>query len=457
MNRLWVRLVVAFGLVAAVAVAAIALLLSWQADTHFRRYVTQSGFTRQGGLAEGLEARYRENQSWEGVETLLDAAVPAQGPMGRGRNPLAGGRFSLRLADADGWVIYGERAGQLTEGQMAGAVSIVVDGVTVGYLTSTAPRPDVLGPLEQGFLAQFRSSLLVGAAAAGILGLLLGLLLSRSLTAPLRRLTAATKAVASGDFSQSIEESGSAELVEVARSFNEMTSALLDAEIHRKNLISDVAHELRTPLTVLQGNLQAILDEVYPLERGEIAHLYDETRLLNRLVEDLRELALAEAGELRLDLQPTDAAQAIRRIASAFALVAEDGGIELTVSEAEGLPSVLADPDRLVQVLSNLVSNGLRHTPAGGRVSISTEVAGDMLEIDISDTGDGLSADDLSHVFDRFWRADRSRARETGGSGLGLTITKQLVQAQGGTIGVESAPGLGSRFWFRLRIAKDSL
>ena len=136
MNRLWVRLVVAFGLVAAVAVAAIALLLSWQADTHFRQYVTQSGFTRQGGLAEGLEAHYRENQSWDGVETLLDAAFPAQGPKGWGRNPPAAGRFSLKLADADGWVIYGERAGQLTEAQMAGAVSLVVDGVAVVIKTA---------------------------------------------------------------------------------------------------------------------------------------------------------------------------------------------------------------------------------------------------------------------------------------------------------------------------------
>ena len=212
------------------------------------------------------------------------------------------------MTDADGQVLYGEPGGRLTEGQKARAVSITVDGTTVGYLTATAPRAEVIGPLEQGFLGGLRYSLMVGAAVAGVLGLLLGLLLSRNLTAPLRRLTGAARAVAAGDFTQRVEESGSREIVEVARSFNEMTTALEEAETLRKNLMADVAHELRTPLTVLQGNLRALLDDVYPLEITEVAQLYDETRLLRRLVEDLRELALAEAGRLRLSLQPTDAA-----------------------------------------------------------------------------------------------------------------------------------------------------
>jgi signal transduction histidine kinase len=207
---------------------------------------------------------------------------------------------------------------------------------------------------------------------------------------------------------------------------------------------------------VIQGSLQALLDGVYPLEKREVAHLYDETRLLSRLVEDLRELALAEAGELRLNMVSTDVEGEIRRSASAFALVAVEKGVDLRVAGAEGLPPVIVDPDRLTQVLSNLVGNALRHTPSGGSISVSARVVGDSVEIDITDTGEGLTEQELSHVFDRFWRADRSRARETGGSGLGLSITKQLVQAQGGTIGVESAPGRGSRFWFTLRIAESS-
>jgi two-component system OmpR family sensor kinase/two-component system sensor histidine kinase BaeS len=385
------------------------------------------------------------------VGVVLDAAQPDSEQRARERSPAPLGRPFLLLADAEGSVIYGDRMGRLSEGQKAGAVPISVDGTTVGFLTSTAPRPaQVLGPLEQSFLARFRASLIVGAAAAGALGLLLGLLLSRSLTAPLRRLTGAAKAVAAGDFSQRVDEAGSAELAEVARSFNEMTAALQQAETLRQNLMADVAHELRTPLTVLQGNLRALLDDVYPLEKAEVAHLYDETRLLGRLVEDLRELALAEAGQLRLDLQPTDAVDVLRSTVSTFSPLAGEKHVTLSLDVDETLPMVVADTDRVVQVLVNLLGNGLRHTPAGGRIAVSARPQGDVVEISVTDTGEGLSPEDLPFVFDRFWRSDRSRARESGGSGLGLAIARQLVQAQGGSIGARSDVGNGSCFWFTL-------
>ena len=462
MNRLWVRLSLAFAFVAAVAVVAVAMLLGYQADTEFRQYVTRSMFASQGGLLEELAMHYQHRNSWEGAESLL-GAVPAaaesrmmgRGPM-MGRRPMMGGRTGLVLADANGLVLYGEDGRGLSESERSRSQEITIDGVTVGYLLARSPGTEVLGPLEQGFLSRLQTSLLTGAAAAAVLSVLLGLLLSRNLSAPLGRLSKASRAVAAGDFSQRVEEGGSAEIAEVARSFNEMTTALEAGEILRHNLMADVAHELRTPLTVLQGNLQALLDDVYPMDKGEIAHLYDETRLLGRLVEDLRELALAEAGQLRLNLRPTDVGEVIHSTASTFALVAKDQSVDLTVDIDAELPLAMSDPDRVAQVLRNLLGNGLRHTPAGGQITISAQTAGDEgdeIEIDVVDTGEGIEPEDLPHVFERFWRVDRSRSRDSGGSGLGLTIAKQLVTAQGGRIGVESEPGRGSRFWIRLPVA----
>jgi two-component system OmpR family sensor kinase/two-component system sensor histidine kinase BaeS len=454
MNRLWVRLTLAFALVVLVTVGVVALLTNWGADSQFRQYLTHSRIMAQGGLAEELAAYHQRYHSWDGVDALLEGGLlmPEVQGKGRGMGPMRGGPHMM-LADADGQVLHGEVGERLSERERASAVPITADGVVVGYLLLPTAQSVVIGPLEQDFLGRLRYFLIVAAAVAGGLGLLLGLLFSRSLTAPLRRLTKAAQSVAGGDFSQRVEEGGSAEIVEVAHAFNEMTAALKEAETLRQNLMADVAHELRTPLTVLQGNLQALLDDVYPLEKVEVAQLYDETRLLSRLVEDLRELALAEAGQLRLHLRPTDAAQVARTTAATFALVAEDKGVSLDVQIADSLPLVLADPDRLAQVLRNLLSNALRHTPPGSRISISAGATDTIVEIAVADTGEGIQPEHLPYVFDRFWRAERSRARGTGGSGLGLTIAKQLVQSQGGEIGVQSEPGRGSCFWFTLPAA----
>jgi len=214
-----------------------------------------------------------------------------------------------------------------------------------------------------------------------------------------------------------------------------------------------VAHELRTPLSVLQGNLRAILDDVYDLDKAEISRLYDETRLLSRLVDDLRELALADAGQLNLNLRPTDVAQIIRSTADNLALAAEAGQVSLATALPDSLSTVQADPDRVCQVLRNLLVNALRHTPEGGSVPVTASAREGKVEIAVSDTGEGIAAEDLPHVFERFWRADPSRARDdrlAGGTGLGLSVAQSLVEAQGGRIWAESTPGEGTVFRFTL-------
>jgi signal transduction histidine kinase len=249
-----------------------------------------------------------------------------------------------------------------------------------------------------------------------------------------------------------------------------MTAALEQSERQRQNMVADIAHELRTPLSVLQGNLRAILDDVYPLEKSEISRLYDETRLLSRLVDDLRELALADTGQLCLNVQPTDVTQVIEATAESLALVAEAREVRLSTRAPGELPAVQADPDRLAQVLRNLLLNALRHTPAGGEVTVTATLSESRMEIAVIDTGEGILLEDLPRVFDRFWRADPARARAghatpahnlaggdsvrwAGGSGLGLAVAKSLVEAQEGRIWVESKPGQGSTFRFTLPLA----
>jgi signal transduction histidine kinase len=244
-----------------------------------------------------------------------------------------------------------------------------------------------------------------------------------------------------------VAHEGTDEVAAVALAFNEMADQLQAAETLRRNLMADVAHELRTPLSVLQGNLRAILDDVYPLDKSEVTRLYTQSRLLSRLVNDLHELAQAEAGQLSLNLTPTDLRPLLRETIEIFTPMAEDDAITLQAQLATTLPAVPVDAVRLRQVLHNLLANALRHTPAGGTVTVASAATAAALTITIRDSGEGIAPEHLPHLFDRFYRADRARARDTGGAGLGLAIVRAIVQAHGGTVTAHSAGmGQGSTF-----------
>jgi signal transduction histidine kinase len=289
----------------------------------------------------------------------------------------------------------------------------------------------------------------------GILGVLFGVVMSRTLTAPLRRLAEAAQAIGARDFSRRVEVKGTEEVREVAQAFNEMVTDLEQAETLRSNLLADVAHELRTPLSVLQGNLRAILDEVYPMEQEEIARLYDQTRLLGRLVEDLHELAQAEAKQLPLNLQPIELRELVQDVVETFGPAANSEETNLSMDIPDNLPAVEIDPARMTQVLHNLLSNALRHTPSGGTISVSAGQGEGSVWLAVQDTGEGIPPEDLPHVFDRFYRVDRARARGTGGAGLGLAIVRAIVEMHGGNVWADSdgVPGHGSRITIRIPIA----
>jgi two-component system OmpR family sensor kinase len=300
--------------------------------------------------------------------------------------------------------------------------------------------------------------LLTVAIISSVIGIVFGVLMSRSLTAPLRRLAQAARAIGARNLTQRVEVSGSDEVKELARDFNEMATALDQAETLRRNLVADVAHELRTPLSVLQGNLRAVLDDVFPLDKAEVARLYDQTRLLSRLVNDLRELAQAEAGRMLLNRQPADIAHLVNSAVTMFTPIAEANGVALSAQLPADLPPVQADSARMAQVLHNLLTNALRYTPSGGAITVSAgrengaanQACG--LWLAVHDTGEGIPPEHLPHIFERFYRVDPARRRAAGGTGLGLAIVRAIVEAHGGQISAasEGVPGRGSTFTVHL-------
>ena len=463
MNRLWVRLSLAFAAIIVISFGTI----SYTAERYFNdfndsnlRSLALSYFTRPAGLIDLLEEYHAGHGSWQGVSPLLEGADSALFFN-------ATNRAVLILTDPEGQVLYATagtgRPSRLEASQLQEALPISVDGRIVGVLDLIQreqpseglfdfAEPDDISPdfaeRASEFLLQV---LLIGA----VLAIVFGMLVSRWLSAPLIHLVDGTQAIARRDLSFRVAEQGSAEMREVSNSFNRMAAALEDAETLRRSMLNDIAHELRTPLTVLEGNLRAILDDVYPLEKAEIARLYDQTRHLHRLVDDLRLLAQAEARQLPLQRSSSDLVVLLEEVAELFSPLAGEKNISLDTSLPRS--SVLAAVDRMrfVQTLQNLLANALQHTPAGGVITLSLRAEEETAAITVADNGDGIAAEDISRVFDRFYRVDRNRTRDSGGVGLGLAIAQALVEAHDGEIEAASAGvGQGSTFTVRLPLAR---
>lgn len=286
-----------------------------------------------------------------------------------------------------------------------------------------------------------------------VVGLVGGIVIARVVSAPITELANAANRIGTGQLDVRVPVRGSRELKGLSESFNRMAADLQHAEKLRNNLMADVSHELRTPLTVLEGNLRAALDRVYTLDEAEIANLYAQTRHLIRLVNDLRELALAESGQLSLEKTPSDLHTLVSETLQALEPLAAEKAV-LLLNHMGDLPQLCVDPFRIRQVLFNLLTNALRHTPSGGSITIDATCSRETVTLSIRDSGDGLEPEQLASVFDRFYRADKSRSRETGGTGLGLAIVKAIVEAHHGQVEASSAgKGLGSQFSVCLPVA----
>ncbi|HHS97997.1 MAG TPA: HAMP domain-containing protein [Chloroflexi bacterium] len=457
MRSLYWKGMLAFLAVILVAVGTVAVLAGRATEVEFRRYA----FVHGGMLTpqvEALSAYYAEHGSWEGVEALFS---PPHGGQGMGRRGRGGGSpwMAFRLVDADGQVVVdpeGRAGGAVSPAELGEGVPIEVDGTVVGYLLPAGGMWDdvLLEPPQVEFLSRVRTTLWIAALMAMGAALLVGGLLFRSIIGPLRRLTVASQAIAAGDLSARAPVRGRDEVAQLAAAFNQMAESLERAEEARRHQTADIAHELRTPLTVIQGTLEAMVDGVYPANRENLLAALAQVRTLVRLVEDLRILALADAGQLRLHRAPLDLRPLLEEVVEAHRPQARERGIALDLEAPPALPLVLADRDRLAQVMGNLLSNAVRYVPEGGHVSVRVEDRGREVAVAVVDDGPGVAEEDLERLFDRFWRGDPARRRATGGSGLGLAIARHIVEAHSGRIWAEPTPGGGLTVIFTLPAAE---
>lgn len=435
------RLILAFLTIGIVSVAAIFVTAIWNTRAEFIRFLTDE---TQTDILDQLSDYYGANGTWVGVETLfIDEDPPGQPGMGPNPHRM---RFSFVLADEYGRVILAGgryRPGQrLSAYRLRNGVPITEEGRIVGVVIPLS-EPFEGGSRELEFIQRINRTLLFGALAGAAIALLLGVLLSRTLTRPIRELTRATHAVAEGDLSQQVPVRSDDELGELARAFNKMSSELSRSVNARRQMTADIAHELRTPLSLILGHAEAVHDGVLPPSRDNFEIIREEATRLEHLVNDLRTLSLADAGELTMNLQDIAPERLLQEVASLYQYQAQQKNIGFQFDVNAPLSTIQLDPGRMTQVLTNILDNALRYTPEGGSILLSAKELKDNVQLAVQDSGPGLKAEELGRIFNRFYRTDASRQREDGGSGLGLAIAKSIVEAHGGQISAESVPGKG--------------
>jgi signal transduction histidine kinase len=458
------KLVGAFFIVIAIGIVSVYLVNVYSIVKQFNLLNSERFKQEAARVAPIMLTFYEQSGDWETFLQELRDRAPNQN-QGR-RPPQRSDDFSaffifdfirdeeLIIANGDGRVIF-DAARALNNTQLArpvinqGYPLVTADGETVGILISGFAISRFT-PLVENFFRSLNRTTLVAILIAVGTSLILITFLVRQLARPLRSVAEAAEAIAEGDLDQKVNVVSNDEIGHLAAAFNRMSVKLKASEDLRHQMTVDIAHELRTPVTVIKGDMEALVDGIYPPTRETFESILEETHRISRLIDELREITLLDSGELSLEKRDTNLDDLARQMVHAFDPSAESKGISLDYS-ANGLsPVVQADSDRIAQVLRNLLSNAMRYTPQGGSVNVSLGVQNDQAICMVSDTGPGMTMEQAENVFHRFWRADESRARHSGGSGLGLAISKRLVEAHDGRLWVKSVKGEGSTFGFDL-------
>jgi two-component system, OmpR family, sensor histidine kinase BaeS len=446
------KLTLAFLVVGLLGAALVAIYVGVRTRSELNRLVSEQ---ESLWIVQALTAYYEETGSWRGIEAALLRRPWRGGAMMPGG--MHGGATLITLTNENGVVIAGNLATtgtRLSERALRNAIPLRVDGRIVGHvLLEVRGAPLVPDTPEAAFMQRVQTAILFSGITAALLALVVGGVLARTLMRPIHALTDATHAIAEGDLGRQVEVDGEDELGDLAIAFNQMSRDLARTTAMRRQMTADIAHDLRTPLTVLMGYTEALSDGKLKGSAETYAVMHREAQHLDRLISDLRLLSLVDAGELPLNRVRVAPQALLERAAAAYVVQAQEKGVRMVVEAPARLPLISVDPELLARVLNNLVTNALRYTPEGGTIMLRAEAReAHRIALVVEDTGTGIAAEDLPHVFDRFYRGDRSR-QGTGESGLGLAIVRSLVEAHGGSVAVESAPGQGARFTVTLPAA----